>query len=201
MATKPKKIEPVETRDPDTGEIVIDVASSPKEVPVNANTDAEQLETPRARPTDQRLSPQHDHDGESSERISYQNLRQKRLYHAFLVPGTSAATATNYGVVFQAMEPCFVRRVWEVHQTAGTDGSAVTLNLEKLTGTQAPDAGSTMLTAGFDLKGTANTKQVGTLVPLRTTRSLNPGDRLCLKDAGTLTAVAHVLVMVEVELL
>ena len=125
-------------------------------------------------------------------------LRRSERVHVTL-PGVSAATAANYGVVFMALRPCFVRDVYEFHTTAGSDGSAVTLNIEKLTGTQAPDAGSTVLSTAFNLKGTANTQQQGALVASRVTRTLSKGDRLCLKDVGTLTAVAGVLVVIEVE--
>ena len=86
----------------------------------------------------------------------------------------------------------------EVHETAGTDGSAVTVTLEKLTGTQAPDAGTVLLSSALSLKAIANTVQTGTLVSTVSSRNFNAGDRLCLKDAGVLTTVANVTVIVEV---
>lgn len=125
--------------------------------------------------------------------------RSERVY--VTLPGSSAATAANYGVVFYAIDPCFVRRVIEVHQTKGTDGSAVGLNVEKLTGTQALDAGTALLSSNLNLKGNDNTAQQGVFVTNRGARTLSPGDRLALKDSGTLTSLAGVFVIIEVEYL
>lgn len=134
----------------------------------------------------------HDHDGINSKKI-YQ-----RGYLNISLAGTQSATATNYGVFFIATYPCIVRRISEVHTTAGTDAGAVTLQVERLQGTEALDSGDVLLTTAFDLKGTANTVQTGTLV--RTTAlALSVGDRLALKDSGVLTSLAGVCVTVEVE--
>lgn len=113
---------------------------------------------------------------------------------------TDAATAANYGTFFTANESCIVVAVTEVHGTLGTDVGAVTLQLEKLTGTTAPDSGTTLLSSAFNLKATINTVQYGSLVATGET-ILSRGDRLCLKDSGTLTAVANVQVTVYIQLL
>lgn len=112
--------------------------------------------------------------------------------------GTSAATATNYGIFFIAENPVRLVAVSEVHTTLGTDLGAVTLQIEKLTGTTAPDSGTALLSTAFNLKGTINTVQYGVLVPSVAT-ILQKGDRLCLKDVGTLTAVAGVNVTVWIN--
>jgi len=118
-----------------------------------------------------------------------------------VIPDTSAATAANYGVFFVAPYSCEVIEAWESHKTLGTDGSAVTLTIEKLTSTQALDAGSAVLENTFNLKGTINDPNRIRAVASTATRQLNPGDRLALKDAGTLTAVAHVCVTVLIRAL
>ncbi len=115
------------------------------------------------------------------------------------LPGTLPATAANYGVFFIAPFACEVVSVREAHTTAGTDAGAVTLDIEKLTGTQAPDAGVSVLSATIDLKGAANTVQAPALTATTANKRLAAGDRLCLKDAGTLTAVAGVAVTVELK--
>ena len=111
------------------------------------------------------------------------------------IQDTDAATAANYGVFFTASFPCEVMAISESHKTAGSDGGAVTVNVEKLTSGQALDAGVTLLSTAFNLKATANTPAH---VPsssysfvFGTARQLDRGHRLALKDAGTLTAVAH----------
>ncbi|MCC5644785.1 hypothetical protein LC607_17935 [Nostoc sp. CHAB 5824] len=90
-----------------------------------------------------------------------------------------------------------------VHSTAGSDGSAVNLQITKDTGTAAPGAGTDLLTnntnAGFDCKGTANTVQTGALVATEATRTLASGDRLSLDFAGTVTALAGVVVTVSLR--
>ena len=113
------------------------------------------------------------------------------------LPGTLSATATNYGVFFIANRPIEITKIKEVHNTAGSDGSAVTLQIEKLTGTTALDSGSTILNTAFNLKGTANTVvSYQGYKDLTINRQLVEGDRLALKDAGTLTNVAGVCVTI-----
>ena len=97
----------------------------------------------------------------------------------------------------------FVTGISYVHSTAGNDASAVNLQVSKDTGTQAPGAGVDLLTnntnAGFDCKGTANTVQAGALVTGDATRTLVSGDRLSLDFAGTVTALAGVVVTVSLR--
>lgn len=145
----------------------------------------------------------HYHNGADAPYISFSNVVNRLQAVWWTLPGTSAATATNYGVFFTAPYACSVIGVTEVHQTLGTDGSAVTLQLEKLIGTQAPDAGIALLQTAFNLKGAINTVQNGVMV--KTVLGNTPytrlaiGDRLCLKDSGTLTAVANVTVVVMLQ--
>lgn len=104
---------------------------------------------------------------------------------------------------FVANRPCQVISVSAVHATAGNDGSAVNLQVVKDTATDAPGAGTNILTnnasAGFDLKATANTVQNGTLTTTDSALLLAKGDRLSLDYAGTLTTLAGVAVTVVVE--
>ncbi len=116
------------------------------------------------------------------------------------LPGTNAATATNYGIFFIAPFACEIVSVREVHTAAGTDTGAVTLDVEKLTGAQALDAGVAVLGATkIDLKGAANTVQAPALTATTANKQLAVGDMLALKDTGALTAVAGVTVTVELK--
>lgn len=119
----------------------------------------------------------------------------QRAFITIVIPDTSAATAANYGVFFTATRSCRLISVKERHKTAGTDGSAVTLQIERLTSGTALDAGTELLTSALSLKATADTTQSGTLIQAR---YLTEGDSLALKDAGTLTNVAHVEVTIEI---
>ncbi len=115
------------------------------------------------------------------------------------ISGTNAATAINYGRFFTADRPYIVVGASEVHGTAGSDGSAVSLQIERLQGTEALGAGDVLLSTAFDLKGTADTVQYGTLTTSGTLLILSRGDRLALKDSGTPTSVADVQVTVFIK--
>lgn len=102
---------------------------------------------------------------------------------------TKTILGTNYPF-FTARHPMEVFWVAESHTIAGTDAGAVTLDIEKLTGTQAPGSGISILTTAFNLKGTINTVVQKQGLDLSTARQLVNGNRLCLKLTGTLTDVA-----------
>lgn len=104
------------------------------------------------------------------------------------------ATAANYDVIFTALFPCELIAVAESHRVLGTNGGAVTLDIEKLTSGQALDAGAALLDSTFSLKSTINTPVIKRSDAMSSSRTLNIGDRIALKDAGTLTAVAGVSV-------
>jgi hypothetical protein len=146
---------------------------------------------------DQVQTPSHYHNGFDSNQIAFNDIYQKKLYIRHTLTGLTATTGSNYGVFFITPVKCLVTGIREVHETAGTDAGAVTLNIEKLISGVAPDSGSTLLSTDFSLKATANVVQTGTLVTTSSTRTLAIGDRLCLKDAGTLTLVAGVTVHIE----
>ena len=72
--------------------------------------------------------------------------------------------------------------------------------LEKLTGTEALDAGDSMLESTIDLTDTANTVVTGTLSATNANLNLAAGDRIALKDANDLTDVAGLSVIVELQI-
>jgi len=119
------------------------------------------------------------------------------------LPGTSAATQGNYGVFFtnNTSNSWEIERISESHTTAGSDGGTVSLQVERLQGAEAPDSGDLLLSTAFNLKGTANTVQHGDLSSNKSLLIIQQGDRLCLRDSGTTTAVAGVNVSVFLKLL
>jgi len=133
--------------------------------------------------------------------LDYQSRKIIKDLVAFPVPvqlkNTEPATAANYGVFFTAPKDksYAVASVSEIHGTKGTDGSAVTLQIERLQGTEALDSGDEILATAFDLKGADNTVQYGILKQTDVTVVQN-GNRLALKDAGTPTSVANLQVTV-----
>lgn len=115
------------------------------------------------------------------------------------LPGTQSQTAGNYGVFFMATRPCVVKSIKEIHSVAGTDGSAVTLQIERLQATESLGNGDELLSTAFNLKSTANTVQDGTLVSTGKVVGINAGDRLALKKAGTLTSLEGVCITIEIQ--
>lgn len=115
--------------------------------------------------------------------------------------GATAATVGNYGTFFIADRSYTVSLIQEIHTTAGSDGGAVTLTVEKLRGVQAPGAGKDLLAATkFNLKATANTLQSFSGSGLSATPSdlaVIAGDVLALKLTGTPTSLANVTVGVQ----
>ena len=140
--------------------------------------------------------PEHFH---TSDKIDFRDISKKKFYIHHTIYGVDAATAGNYGVFWIAPFECVVSEIREVHQTAGSSADAA-LQIEKLTGTQALDAGVTLNTA-IELDGTANTIVTATFTATLADLNLSRGNRLSLKDVGTLTAVAGVSVIIEITIL
>jgi len=101
-------------------------------------------------------------------------------------PFVAATTDAN---IFIAPVDLEVVSVSEAHTVAGSDAGAVTLMINKCTGTEAPSAGDNIITTAFNLKSTANTVVDGTLHATATNYQLSAGDRLAADFTGTLTAV------------
>lgn len=143
----------------------------------------------------------HTHNGADSQQINFSNIVGRFEFLNETLPGTTAATAGNYGVIFIAPYRCTFMGATEVHSVLGTSGSAVTLQIERLVGTTATGSGINLLgSSGFNLKGTINTVQTATLavVPKRTF-TLNKGDRLGLSLTGTPTSVSQLVIIVQLS--
>ncbi len=145
-------------------------------------------------------TPFHTHNGLDSPSVSFQNLSNRSEILHVVIFGTQAATAGNYNVFFTAPYKCLFMGATEVHSVLGTDASAVTLQIEKLTGTTASGSGTNLLSAGFNLKGTINTVQTANLALIPNTNfNLAIGDRLGLSLTGTPTSVANVVIVVKLS--
>ena len=99
--------------------------------------------------------------------------------------------------IFVANRRWKVVGVSEVHTTAGSDGGTVSIDVKKCTGTTVPASGTSVLSAAFNAKGTAQTVQSGTLSATDSVLVLEPGERLGVDFSGTLTALAGVCVAVD----
>lgn len=142
----------------------------------------------------------HLHNGFDSTRVNWDDLNRKRIFIAHNLPGATAAVAANYGVFFIVPMAGVITSVREVHQVLGTDGGAVTLMVEKLTGTTIPGSGVSVLSATFSLKATINTVQSGTFTLTLADKTVAKNDRLALKLTGTPTTVGSVSVLIELTI-
>lgn len=114
------------------------------------------------------------------------------VYHTVI----DGATSGNYGVIFNVVNACEVMAITESHTVAGSVDA--TLNIEKLSGTDALDAGEEVLSTDLDMTSTANTVVKKETYDLQN-RRLAIGDRLALKDGGTLTSLAGVCVTIYLK--
>lgn len=139
------------------------------------------MENPRPMQSNSRSEAKH----VSLDYIPADRLLQKDgFYLSFPFLGAAGATAANYDQVWTCRHPMEILRVTECHSVASTSG---TLQLEKLTGTAAPGAGSTILATTISTAGAANTVITREKTKLTSARVFKEGDRLALIDGGTLT--------------
>lgn len=98
---------------------------------------------------------------------------------------------------FIAPEPLEVVEIHEIHTTLGTGAGDVTLQVERLQGTEAPGGnGDALLATAVNLKAANNTVQSPALTATTANLQLAAGDRLGVDISGTTTSVAGVLVTV-----
>lgn len=112
--------------------------------------------------------------------------------------GTPSATDVAFFVAPRAYR---VKAISQVHSVAA--GGASKLQVTKDTSTDAPGAGTDILTnntnTGFDLNATANTVQAGTLSATVATLELAAGDRLSVDYANSIQSTAGVVVTVLLQ--
>lgn len=130
----------------------------------------------------------------------------------FLAPGYSGDSVSfvmnaNAGLLdqcfFIANQTMKITGINYVHAVAGTDASAVNVQVTKDVSTDAPGAGTNLLTNnsnnGFNCKATANVVQAGALSATAADLILSAGDRLSVDFAGTVTTLAGVVIVVTFE--
>ncbi len=112
----------------------------------------------------------------------------------------SILTSPNVGV-FTADADCEIVSVEERHETLGTNGSAVTLDVVKASSGTAMASGTSLLASTFNLKATINTtvkKTIsnGGIVQTVSGRVILAGQCVGVNFGGTLTAVTGVSVTI-----
>lgn len=115
---------------------------------------------------------------------------------ASAIVAAGAAAADYDGRMFIADRAYTVAAVRELHQTAGSDAGAVTLMVKKVPSGTAAASGTDVLSAGINLKATANTTQSGAIHGTAANLTLAAGDSIALVPTGVLTAVDGVSVTV-----
>lgn len=119
--------------------------------------------------------------------------------------GPNAALLTNPNVPLVIADGEYeVVSVSESHETLGTDGAAVAVDVVKASDGTALSGGTSVLASTFNLKATINTEvrktiSNGGLSTTAANRRLSRGQRLGLKFSGTLTSVTGVNVTVVLQ--
>lgn len=108
---------------------------------------------------------------------------------------TAAILDQNFYVANQAMK---VVSISEIHRVAGNDAGAVTAVIRKCSPGQSVSQGTAIMTNTFNMKGTAQTQQNGTLAGVPSI-TLAAGDRLVIDYTGTLTTLAGVFAQVMLQ--
>lgn len=135
-------------------------------------------------------------DTTANVRLGIKIAPQAELY--LPVNFLALANGTNVDqTFFIAPAEMEVVSISEIHSTAGSNGSAVSLTVERLQGTETSTQGDDLLGATkIDLKGTINTVQTPALTSTTAHRTLAAGDRLGVDYTGTITTLAGVCVSV-----
>ncbi len=111
----------------------------------------------------------------------------------YFTGATAAAPTTAVDqVFFIATRSMRVIACSEVHSVAA--GGTSTLQVVKDTSTDAPGAGTDLLSTAFNLAATANTVQVGALTATVASVTLAAGDRLAVDFANAIQASVGVVV-------
>jgi hypothetical protein len=132
-----------------------------------------------------------------ADETDYKDITNKDgFYFTFRLGGTSAATNANYGYVFTARHPIEILRISEIHETAGSDAGALTLDVLVVPSGTVIGSGTSMLATTFNLKSTANTVVYKEATNLNSHRRLSENQSLALKVTGTATDLAGVCVTV-----
>lgn len=106
----------------------------------------------------------------------------------------AGAVAGDYDGNIPIPDAAILVSVTERHQTAGNDAGAVTLMVKKTPSGTAKASGTDTLSAGINLKATADTNQAGSLHATAANYTFAAGDSVSLVTTGTLTAVDGVSV-------
>jgi hypothetical protein len=129
-----------------------------------------------------------------SQPTIFENAVQEYLTASLTMLANAAVVDQAF---FIAPEPLEVVEIHEIHTTLGTGAGDVTLQVERLQGTEAPGGnGDALMSATVNLKAANNTLQSPALTATTANLQLAAGDRLGVDVSGTTTSVAGVVVTV-----
>ena len=111
-----------------------------------------------------------------------------------------SASSIDDEIFYIANKAYEVTAIKTVHVTKGSDGGAVTLQIERLQGTETSTNGDDLMSATLNMKGDAATVQSGAMVATSVVE-LAAGDRLGTVLTGTTTALAGLVVTVSLKAL
>ena len=147
-------------------------------------------------------------DSDNALRVGGEAITPLRASETFYIAAPSGTP--NQTIMLNPMT--FAMRITAIQCEFGTaNGAALTAQITKETATQAPAAGSPIMSNSFNLNGTANTVQSATLAdyfspaspaatsstnPTRDLITLAQGDRLSIKFSTSITSLANLAITV-----
>lgn len=126
---------------------------------------------------------------------------EKFIGNTVLIPFVvlAGAAAADYDGVLPIPFAWKLVSVTERHQVVGSDAGAVTVMVKKVPSGTAKASGTDMLSAGLDMKSTANTNQSGAIHATAANITGAAGDGIGLVLTGTATAVDGCGFIFEIE--
>lgn len=112
------------------------------------------------------------------------NLREPEVFHY----NSETVDLATDRVIFLAAKPYYIQSIVQIHSVAA--GGTSELMVTKDVTTDAPGAGTDLLTAAFDLNATANTLQTGAIATTAGLRKLNTGNRLSIDYGHAIQSTA-----------
>lgn len=112
------------------------------------------------------------------------------IYNQYQATIPAGGTSLTIFIANRAYRVKSVKAIWSTASSSGT------VDVKKDTGTNAPGAGTTVLTGTIGTASTANTTASGTVTGTVATKTLAAGDRLAITFGGTTTLQTGLFVMV-----
>lgn len=135
----------------------------------------------------------HTHDGVNSPKLTLNDI-----YVTWLLPGDTAQTANHWNSFWIAPIACTVIEINFLSATHATNSCI--LQVEKLTGTQVPTGGVTLLAANLEMRDTSDSTVTPlTLTATASSLTLAKGNRISWVQGGSLAGLTNPMISITLR--